>query len=142
MIILKNTEKISSIMKTDKYAKIVEPSIKLARKRIDKTTNIRIFKLDEKYQNLGKNKKYLLKTYGCQGNLADSEKLAGILEAMGFTKASEEIKIYFNQNAKNKIKNLLGKRNKNHKDICSQHFQVRFLHTNELWQGWKKRAHL
>lgn len=82
-------------MKTDKYAKIVEPSIKLARKRINKATDIRIFKLDEKYQNLGKDKKYLLKTYGCQGNLADSEKLAGILEAMGFTKATEEIEADF-----------------------------------------------
>ena len=38
-------------MKNEKYTKIVEPSIKLARKRINKETDIKIFKLDDKYKN-------------------------------------------------------------------------------------------
>ena len=29
-------------------------------------------------------KKYLIKTYGCQANHADSSKIAGILETLGF----------------------------------------------------------
>ena len=35
----------------------------------------------------GAGKNYFIKTYGCQGNLADSEKIAGILEELGFIKA-------------------------------------------------------
>ena len=33
-------------------------------------------------------KKYLIQTYGCQANIADSNKIAGILEALGFEQAT------------------------------------------------------
>ena len=46
-------------MKTDKYAKIVEPSIQSARKRLNKNTIIRNFKLEDKYFLLSPKCKYL-----------------------------------------------------------------------------------
>ena len=77
------------------YDKLIEPSIKDARKRRREETKIIDFILDPKYLNLGVGKKYLLKTYGCQGNLADSEKIAGILELMGFEKTDNELEATF-----------------------------------------------
>ena len=38
---------------------------------------------------VGKDKSYFIRTYGCQGNEADSEVIAGILEFMGYKKAKE-----------------------------------------------------
>ena len=37
--------------------------------------------------NVGKDKKYFIRTYGCQGNEADSEVIAGILEFLGYKKS-------------------------------------------------------
>ena len=56
----------------EKYVKMNEPSLKEARKRRGEELNINIFNLDPKYLNLGVTKKYMLKTYGCQGNLERS----------------------------------------------------------------------
>jgi len=39
--------------------------------------------------NVGKDKKYFIRTYGCQGNEADSEVIAGILEFLGFKKSND-----------------------------------------------------
>jgi len=75
----------------EKYVKMNEPSLKEARKRRGEELNINIFNLDPKYLNLGVTKKYMLKTYGCQGNLADSEKIAGMLELMGFEKTENYV---------------------------------------------------
>ena len=77
-------------MKETNYTKIVEPSLKEARKRRNQEIHLNIFDLNPKYYNLGVGKTYMLKTYGCQGNLADSEKIAGILEMLGFEKAVDE----------------------------------------------------
>ena len=77
------------------YEKLIEPSIKDARKRRGEEIKVIDFILDPKYLNLGVGKKYLLKTYGCQGNLADSEKIAGILELMGFEKTNDELEATF-----------------------------------------------
>jgi len=38
-------------------------------------------------EKLGKNKKYFVRTYGCQMNEHDSEKINGMLESVGFKKA-------------------------------------------------------
>jgi len=67
-----------------KYFK--KPSLKDARKRVEDTGYID-FTLADKYKLLGEGKKYFIQTYGCQGNEADSERMAGILEAMGFCSA-------------------------------------------------------
>ena len=40
-------------------------------------------------KNIGKDKSYFIRTYGCQGNEADSEVIAGILEFLGYKKAEE-----------------------------------------------------
>lgn len=77
------------------YNKCITPSIVDARKRLGSTVSINSFFLDPKYLNLGAGKYYLLKTYGCQGNLADSEKIAGILEMMGFSSTEDELQADF-----------------------------------------------
>jgi len=41
-------------------------------------------------KTLGIDKTYYIKTYGCQGNIADSEKIAGIMESLGYNPASNE----------------------------------------------------
>ena len=77
--------------KLNNYNKQIEPSITEARKRRGAVVSINDFFLDPKYLNLGAGKKYLLKTYGCQGNLADSEKISGILEMMGYEPTNNEV---------------------------------------------------
>ena len=86
-----------------------------------KRNNIEInqFLLNSKYLNLGSGKHYMLKTYGCQGNLADSEKIAGILELLGFEKARNELEadfVLFNtcairENAEERVYGELGRFN-------------------------------
>ena len=38
---------------------------------------------------IGKDKKYLILTYGCQMNVHDSEYISGIMEYIGYTKAKD-----------------------------------------------------
>ena len=45
--------------------------------------------LDEITKDMGKNKRYFVRTYGCQGNQADGETIAGILEFIGYSKAED-----------------------------------------------------
>ena len=45
--------------------------------------------VDEVSKNLGKDKKYFVRTYGCQGNEADGETISGILEFLGYSKAEK-----------------------------------------------------
>ena len=40
--------------------------------------------VEDDLKDLLKNKKYFIRTYGCQGNLRDSEVIAGILERIGY----------------------------------------------------------
>lgn len=100
-----------------KYSRYLVPSLRDAKKRINRETIIHKFHLDELYKGLGNGKTYFVKTYGCQGNLADSEKISGILETMGFTKALEEEVsdvVIFNtcairENAENRVFGELGR---------------------------------
>jgi len=46
-----------------------------------------VFELPEGCRNLGQNRFYWLRTYGCQANVRDSETLAGMLQDMGFQPA-------------------------------------------------------
>ena len=108
----KKTKKIKK-----KYTIIKMPSLKDARMRLSKETNVYHFEMDPKLLGLGNGKYYHLKTYGCQGNLADSEKMAGILERMGYTKTDSDDKadvIIFNtcairENAENRVFGELGR---------------------------------
>ena len=92
------------------------PSLNMARKRLNKNTQIINYNLDEKYQGLGLNKTYHILTYGCQGNEADSEVMSGILEQLGYkylddvTKADVVIinTCAIREHAENRIWSVLG----------------------------------
>ena len=67
--------------------------------------------------NFGKDKKYLILTYGCQMNVHDSEYIAGIMEDIGYTKTEdmEEASVIIvntcaiRENAHNKAEGMLGR---------------------------------
>lgn len=100
-------------MKNNNY---IVPDLKLARKRLNKNTDKINFTENEKYHNLGLDKTYHILTYGCQGNEADSEVMAGLLEQMGFTYCDTPEKsdvVLLNtcairENAENRIWGVLG----------------------------------
>lgn len=71
----------------DKYFK---PDLNKARKRSKKEIEELKFQLSDAHSKIGINKTYQIHTYGCQGNEADSETMAGILELMGFTHTDSE----------------------------------------------------
>ncbi|MCR5349613.1 MAG: tRNA (N6-isopentenyl adenosine(37)-C2)-methylthiotransferase MiaB [Acholeplasmatales bacterium] len=70
---------------------MVLPSLKDARMRRNLNIEFVKYKLEDKYSNVGKGKTYYIYTYGCQGNEADSEIMAGILEGVGYTKAKDPL---------------------------------------------------
>ncbi len=70
-----------------KNIKFAMPSLKDARMRKSKIVPTIRYTVEEKYKTLGLNKSYAIFTYGCQGNEADSEVMAGILEEIGYEKS-------------------------------------------------------
>jgi tRNA-2-methylthio-N6-dimethylallyladenosine synthase len=66
------------------YSSYFTPSIQKARKRNQSDTKRVSFEIPHNIKDMGKGKFYHLQTYGCQANMADSEMIAGILEAVGF----------------------------------------------------------
>lgn len=98
----------------DKYFK---PDLNLARKRSKNTIEELTFNLADAHAKIGVDKTYIIHTYGCQGNEADSETMAGILELMGFKKGIHEEEadvILINtcairENAENRIWGELGR---------------------------------
>ena len=67
------------------------PDIKEARRRNNTEKIERInFNIDENFKNLGKDKKYFIKTHGCQANFRDSETIAGLLDELCFTSSNNE----------------------------------------------------
>ena len=68
----------------------VLPSLNDARRRNREKSEKLDFSLDEKYHELGKNKKYCIVTHGCQANQRDSETIAGILDSMGYVSCDDE----------------------------------------------------
>jgi len=97
--------------------KYFTPNLKKARKRSKNTIEELKFELSDAHQKIGLHKTYQIHTYGCQGNEADSETMAGILELMGFTKTDDEAEsdvIILNtcairENAENRIWGELGR---------------------------------
>ena len=59
------------------------PDLNVAKDRTSKE-NVYL-DLNENYQKVFKDKKYFLRTYGCQMNVHDSEAIRSYLEALGFT---------------------------------------------------------
>ena len=94
------------------------PNMKDAKVRNSEKSNI----LYDDYDNLGnydfgKDKKYLILTYGCQMNVHDSEYISGIMEDMGYEKTEEmdmaDVIIVntcaIRENAHNKAEGMLGR---------------------------------
>ena len=63
-----------------------KPNLNEARKRSKKEVKNINYKLEDNYKNIGNNKTYYVKTYGCQMNEHDSENIEGLLDSLGFTK--------------------------------------------------------
>lgn len=91
------------------------PNLKEAKKRTYKEVETNYY--ETKYQNTVNNKKYFLKTYGCQMNEHDSENMKAILEEMGFkeTENMEDADLVLlntcsiRENAHNKVFGMLGR---------------------------------
>ena len=71
-----------------KFAKIISsPNMKLAairNKEVLPEYQYQSVVIDEDLRKMLSGKKYFIRTYGCQGNLRDSEVIAGILEKIGY----------------------------------------------------------
>ena len=65
------------------------PNLNDARKRSNKEVKRIDYELNNSYKNIGINKTYHVKTYGCQMNEHDTENIEGLLESIGFTKVDE-----------------------------------------------------
>ena len=67
------------------------PDIKEARRRNNAEAIKRVsFDIDEKCRGIGKDKKYFIKTHGCQANFRDSETIAGLLDALDYKPCLKE----------------------------------------------------
>ena len=94
------------------------PDYSKAKVRSNNTTVIKreIFDLPDQVKNIGIGRKYYLRTYGCQANERDSETIAGILEALNFTRVDNEEEadvLFFNtcairKNAEDKVLGEIG----------------------------------
>ena len=95
------------------------PNLKDAKIRTKKEIKIirDDYKVSDSMKEIGKNKKYYLKTYGCQMNVHDSENIKAILEDMSFTESDtmENADIILlntcaiRENAHNKMFGFLGR---------------------------------
>lgn len=67
------------------------PDLKKAQERTKSTVHIEksIFDIPQDLRQIGKGKKYFLRTYGCQANERDAETIAGIFEQLSFTPVSK-----------------------------------------------------
>ena len=68
------------------------PSLNEARKRNKEVSDKLSFLLDERYIEFGEGRSYFIITHGCQANQRDSETIAGLLDAMGYSMCDDEKK--------------------------------------------------
>ncbi len=67
------------------------PSLKDAKKRGKEDIAVHYnFAIPEEMSGFGEDKKYMIRTYGCQMNEHDTETMKGIFEAMGFTSTDDK----------------------------------------------------
>ncbi|WP_353947738.1 tRNA (N6-isopentenyl adenosine(37)-C2)-methylthiotransferase MiaB [Sporolactobacillus sp. Y61] len=80
----------SKFSKVDFSRYFQPPSLKAARRRRrEKVHIINDFSIPDEMKGIGRNKKYLIETYGCQMNEHDTEVMAGILQEMGYSETAE-----------------------------------------------------
>ena len=67
------------------------PNLKLAQKRTKDKVSIEksLFQVPEQVKNMGVDRTFYLRTYGCQANERDGETIAGILEQLHFTQVDQ-----------------------------------------------------
>ena len=72
-------------------SKWVVPNMKEAQKRSKSETafDYDSFVMPEEAKNLGINRHYFIRTYGCQANERDTETISGILEMMGYSSTED-----------------------------------------------------
>ena len=68
--------------------KMQTPLKEKAKIRTKNKVNTKVYKINPSLKNLGKGKKYFIKTYGCQMNVHDTENIKAILEQMNYKPAS------------------------------------------------------
>ena len=93
------------------------PNMSEAKKRIKTDLRTIYFNFDSEYNNIVKDKKYFIKTYGCQMNEHDSENIKALVEKMGYIatdKMCDADLIILNtcsirENANNKVFGMLGR---------------------------------
>jgi len=91
------------------------PNLDIAKDRSSKEN--KYINLNEDYKKIFNNKKYFLRTYGCQMNVHDSEAIRNYLETLGFinTENIEEANLVvlntcaIRENARDKVVGFLGK---------------------------------
>ncbi len=93
------------------------PNLKEARVRTKNEVITKEFEFNDKYKNIAVDKKYFIKTYGCQMNEHESENISALLELMGYEKVIEmddaDLIILntcsIRENAHNKVFGMLGR---------------------------------
>ncbi len=95
------------------------PNMKEAKKRTNKPVSFKYddYDITKDLELLGKDKKYLILTYGCQMNEHDSENISGIMEDMNYQRTDnmEEADVIIvntcaiRENAHNKAEGMLGR---------------------------------
>ena len=77
-------------MKKDYSQYFRRPSTKAARKRTTEDVQTIDFDSHLNIKHLGQGKHYLIQTYGCQGNEADTETIKGLLHQLDFKETTDE----------------------------------------------------
>ncbi|GAB4072641.1 tRNA (N6-isopentenyl adenosine(37)-C2)-methylthiotransferase MiaB [Barrientosiimonas marina] len=117
-----NMERLQNTSSDDLISKYFEtsyepPNLSKARKRGRDDIKVHYdFGIPEDMENIGQDKKFLIRTYGCQMNEHDTEVMAGILEEMGYTSTDDKTEadvILLNtcairENAENKVFGEIG----------------------------------
>jgi tRNA-2-methylthio-N6-dimethylallyladenosine synthase len=97
--------------------RINKPDLKKARKRSKNEVDVIKYSDYKNIKDIGKDKRYIIQTHGCQANEADTEVIKGLLESQGFvwTDALEEADLVIintcaiRENAENKVFGELGR---------------------------------
>ncbi|WCK56157.1 tRNA (N6-isopentenyl adenosine(37)-C2)-methylthiotransferase MiaB [Aneurinibacillus sp. Ricciae_BoGa-3] len=113
-----NSSDTKSAREKDYSRYFIAPDLKEAKKRGKQDIQVVQFNgIDDELRKIGRGKKFLMRTYGCQANEHDSETIAGLLGQMGYTPTEEEAQadiILFNtcairENAEDKVFGEIGR---------------------------------